>query len=75
MRYDDLEEKYEKTLRAGCWGCLGYLLVFFGAGLIIYYLDMPIILSVPTVAVFVLIWLVFFVRAWRKDRKPRKDIF
>lgn len=72
MRYDDLEENYHYTLRAGCWGCFFYLVVFFSAGGVIMYYDLPIILSVPVVAVFVVIWSIFFVIARKLDRKQRR---
>lgn len=67
------DENYDARIKAGCWGCFGYVLLFFGAGGVILAFDLPIILSVPVLAVFALIWFIFFVRATRKDKKEPKS--
>ncbi len=69
MRYTNLEEKYDKTIKAGCWGCLVYVVLFFGLGSVILYFELPIILVVPLIGIFVLIWLYFFMKARKADQR------
>lgn len=72
MRYDHLEENYDKTIRVGCWGCLLYVVLFFTAGGVLLALDLPIIQSVLVLAVFVLFWFISFVLARWLDQRKRK---
>jgi uncharacterized RDD family membrane protein YckC len=69
MRYTNLEEKYDQTIKAGCWGCAVYVILFFGLGSVMLYFDFPIISVVPLIGVFVLIWLYFFMKARQKDQR------
>ena len=73
MRYDNLYEKYDHTIRIGCWGCFIYVVLFFTAGGIILFFDLPIILSVPVLALFVILWLIGFIRARKLDQKNRDN--
>lgn len=71
MRYHNLEETYDKRIQAGCWGCFIYVVLFFGLGSIILYFELPIILVVPLIGLFVLIWLFFFIKAHQKDQQSK----
>ena len=69
MRYDNLFEKYDHTIRIGCWGCFMYVLLFFTAGGVILLLELPIIFSVLVLAIFVILWVISFIYARRLDKK------
>jgi hypothetical protein len=74
LRYQHLEEKYEKTLRVGCAGCLLYIFLFFTVGgiLILAGFDYYIILSVVILAIFVIIWFFSFWWAHRADKRQKE---